>query len=230
MKMPSREWTGAVAVIVVALVLAALDILDGSVQRWWDQHAFTTSVVGGVLVLLVTVLIVDRVVTARQLRDRSRAIAAQAAIVMTQAARTAQAAEAMLAGSGNREAAGDELRSYGTMLLVAAPMLIDAPLSRTFLEEAQRLAGEVARALHAQRRGTAGETERTRLDDAVAGVRRASTPLLAILSPEQQVAVTEDSAVLATADGAAVSPECAGQAGACSPRRGGRSPGPGSRS
>ena len=203
MKMPSREWTGAVTVIVVALVLAALDILDDSVHRWWAEHALTTSLVGGLLVLLVTVLIADRVVTARQLRDRSRAIAAQAAIVMTQAARTVQAAKAMLEGSGDREAAGDELRSYGTMLLIAAPMLIDAPLSRTFLEEAQRLAGEVARALHAQRRGTAGETERTRLDDAVAGMRRASSPLLAILNPEQRVAVTEDPAVSVAGDSAA---------------------------
>jgi uncharacterized membrane protein YhaH (DUF805 family) len=203
MKMPSREWTGAVTVIVVALVLAALDILDGSVHRWWAEHAFTTSLVGGLLVLLVTVLIADRVVTARRLRDRSRAIAAQAAIVMTQAARTAQVAVAMLEGGGERDAVSDELRSYGTMLLIAAPMLIDASLSRTFLEEAQRLAVELARALHAQRRGTAGETERTRLDDAVAGMRRASTPLLAILNPEQRVAVTEDPAVSVTGDSAA---------------------------
>jgi uncharacterized membrane protein YhaH (DUF805 family) len=203
MKMPSREWTGAVTVIVVALVLAALDILDGSVHRWWAEHAFTTSLVGGLLVLLVTVLIADRVVTARRLRDRSRAIAAQAAIVMTQAARTAQVAVAMLEGGGERDAVSDELRSYGTMLLIAAPMLIDASLSRTFLEEAQRLAVELARALHAQRRGTAGETERARLDDAVASVRRASTPLLAILNPEQRVAVTEDPAVSVTGDSAA---------------------------
>jgi uncharacterized membrane protein YhaH (DUF805 family) len=203
MKMPSREWTGAVTVIVVALVLAALDILDGSVHRWWAEHAFTTSLVGGLLVLLVTVLIADRVVTARRLRDRSRAIAAQAAIVMTQAARTAQVAVAMLEGGGERDAVSDELRSYGTMLLIAAPMLIDASLSRTFPEEAQRLAVELARALHAQRRGTAGETERARLDDAVAGMRRASTPLLAILNPEQRVAVTEDPAVSVTGDSAA---------------------------
>jgi hypothetical protein len=189
---PGREWTGAITVSVVALVLAALDILDGAVHRWWAEHAFTTSLVGGVLVLLVTVLIADRVVSARQLRDRSRAIAAQAAIVMTQAARTAQSAIAMLDGTGDREAAGDELRSYGTMLLIAAPMLIDAAMSRAFLEEAQRLAGELARALHAHRRGTAGETERARLDDAIQRMRGASAPLLAILNPEQREAVTED--------------------------------------
>ena len=85
-------------------MLAALDIFDGSVHRWWAEHAFTTTLVGGILVLLVTVLIADRVVNARQLRDRSRAIAAQAAIVMTQAARTAQVATAMLDGTGDRDA------------------------------------------------------------------------------------------------------------------------------
>jgi uncharacterized membrane protein YhaH (DUF805 family) len=194
MKRPGPEWAGAVTITIVALVLAALDILDTSVHRWWAEHAFTTSLVGGLLVLLLTVLIADRVVTARRLRDRATAIAAQAAIVMTQAARTAQTAIAMLDGTGDREAAGDELRSYGTMLLIAAPMLIDAPLSRTFLEAAQRLAGELARSLHASRRGTAGATERARLDDAVADMRRASTPLLAILNPEQREAVTEDPA------------------------------------
>ena len=138
MKLPSREWSGALTITVVAVVLAALDILNGSVHRWWAEHAFTTTLVGGVLVLLVTVLVADRVVTARQLRDRSRAIAAQAAIVMSQAARTAQVATAMLEGSGDRETVGDELRSYGTMLLISAPVLIDASLSRAFLEDAQR--------------------------------------------------------------------------------------------
>ncbi|MGZ4165773.1 MAG: hypothetical protein ACXVRP_05235 [Solirubrobacteraceae bacterium] len=41
-------------------------------HRWWAEHAFTTTLVGGLLVLLVTVLIADRVIHARQLRDRSR--------------------------------------------------------------------------------------------------------------------------------------------------------------
>jgi hypothetical protein len=192
MRRPGPEWTGAVTVTVVAVGLAALDIFDGSVHRWWAEHAFTTSLVGGILVLLVTVLIADRVIHARQLRDRSRAIAAQAAIVMTQAARSAQSAAAMLDGSGDTEAAGDDLRAYGMMLLIAAPMLIDAAMSRTFLEDAQRLAGEITRALHAARRGTAGDNERARLNAAVERMRQASLPLLAILSPEQRGAVTEE--------------------------------------
>ena len=107
MKRPGPEWTGAVTVTIVAVGLAALDIFDGSVHRWWAEHAFTTSLVGGILVLLVTVLIADRVINARQLRDRSRAIAAQAAIVLTQAARSVQSAEAMLDGTGDAEADAD---------------------------------------------------------------------------------------------------------------------------
>jgi hypothetical protein len=198
MKLPSREWTGAFIVGVIALVLAGLDILDGPVHRWWAEHAFTNSLVSGLLVLLVTVLIADRVINARNLRDRSRAIAAQAAIVMSQAARTAQVATAMLDGTGDREAVGDELRSYGTMLLIAAPLLIDASMSRAFLEDAQRLAAELARTLHAHRRGTVGAGERTRLNDAIGQMRSTSGPLLALLNPEQRVAVTDDPALPAT--------------------------------
>jgi hypothetical protein len=189
---PGPEWAGAAAVTILALVLAALDILDGAVRRWWAEHAFTTSLVGGLLVLLVTVLIADRVVHARQLRDRSRAIAAQAAIVLTQATRTVQLADAVLDGNGDTEAAGDALQSYGAMLLIAAPMLIDATMSRAFLEEAQRLAGELIRTLHAHRKGTAGAAERTRLDQGIDSMRVAAQPLMAILTPQQREAVTDE--------------------------------------
>ncbi|HEY1569126.1 MAG TPA: hypothetical protein VGF68_19015 [Solirubrobacteraceae bacterium] len=183
----------AAAVTTLALVLAALDILDGAVHRWWAEHAFTTSLVGGLLVLLVTVLVADRVIHARQLRDRSRAIAAQAAIVLTQAVRTVQLADAVLDGNGDTDAAGDALQSYGTMLLIAAPLLIDATVSRTFLEEAQRLAGELIRVLHAHRKGTAGDAERTRLDEAIDRLRTVARPLMAILTPQQREAVTDGS-------------------------------------
>src|ERR1700744_4110369 len=101
---PGPGGGGAAAVTILALVLAALDILDGAVHRWWAEHAFTTSLVGGLLVLLVTVLVADRVINARNLRERSVAIAAQAAIVMGQAARTNHATVAMLGGNGDRAA------------------------------------------------------------------------------------------------------------------------------
>jgi hypothetical protein len=190
---PGPEWVSAAAVTILALALAALDILDGGVHRWWAEHAFTTSLVGGLLVLLVTVLVADRVVHARQLRDRARAIAAQAAIVLTQAVRTVQLADAVLDGNGDAQVAGDALQSYGTMLLIAAPMLIDATPSRMFLEEAQRLAGELIRALHAHRKGTAGDAERTRLSQAVDRLRSVARPLMAILTPDQREAVTDAS-------------------------------------
>ena len=145
MQSRTKAWGAALAVTLVALVLAVLDLDDGSVRRWWGRHAFTTSIVSGILVLLVTVLIVNRVLSVRQLRDRSRAIAAQAAIVMSQAARATRAIVAVLKG-GDRDTASDELRTYMTMLLISAPVLIDASLSRTFLEEAQTLGAELARA------------------------------------------------------------------------------------
>jgi hypothetical protein len=105
---------------------------------------------GGLLVLLITVLVVDQVVSIRQLNDRARAIAAQAAIVVTQARRTAQAVSQAVNphdGQGDRDAAVDEFRTYMMMLLVAAPVLIDAKVSRDFLEQAQVLGAELAKAL-----------------------------------------------------------------------------------
>jgi hypothetical protein len=43
--------------------------------------------VSGLLVLLITVLVADQVVKLRQINERSRVVAAQAAIVTTQAVR-----------------------------------------------------------------------------------------------------------------------------------------------
>src|ERR1700733_2942881 len=123
MQSRTKAWGAALAVTVVALVLTVLDLDDWSVRGWWGRHAFTTSTVSGILVLLVTVLIVNRVLSVRQLRDRSRAIAAQAAIVMSQAARATRAVVTVLQG-GDRDTAADELRTYMTMLLISAPVLI----------------------------------------------------------------------------------------------------------
>jgi hypothetical protein len=108
------RWQGGTAAIVVMLVaggLVILDFSDGALRRWWSAHALTTDLVAGLLVLLLTVLVVDQVVRLRQINDRGRAIAAQAAIVVTQAIRSSQAVSQVLAGSGDRDAAGDEFRS-----------------------------------------------------------------------------------------------------------------------
>jgi hypothetical protein len=189
------RWQGGTAAIVVTLLtctLVILDVADSAVKRWWDGHAITTDTVSGLLVLLITVLVVDQVVRRRQVSDRSRAIAAQAAIMAVQARRTVQAvnhAAAEGAGDSDRDAASDEVRTYMMMLLVAAPVLIDVPMSRSFLEQAQSLGGEMARVLAEagrQKDGAAISTDR--LDDAGKRLRAAADPLLQILDPETRTA------------------------------------------
>ena len=190
------RWQGGSAAGVVTLVACALvigDLADGGMRRWWDGHALTTDTVAGLLVLLITVLIVDQVVRARQFNDRARAVGAQVAIIMAQATRaTLEVSQAVAQGlgPGDRDAASDEFRTYMLMLMVGAPVLIDAKVSRDFLEQAQALAGEMARMLGV----TAGAHGRkalpdARLEESVQRLRAASTPLLQALDPETQAAV-----------------------------------------
>jgi hypothetical protein len=180
-----RAWLGAAAVLVLAVVLVALDLSAVSVQRYWSRHAFTSSVLSGLLVLLLTVLIVDRVTHFRQQRNQSRAIAAQAAMIVAQATRTADAIGS--AGSDDeREAAADELRTYMMMLLISAPLLIDATNPRLFLEAAQRLAYVLSRSLRAM---SDGRQQPIRIDDEVQRLRQAAAPLAIALKPEERAAV-----------------------------------------
>jgi hypothetical protein len=194
----SRWLGGLIALVVTVLgcVLVILDINDDALRRWWDGHAMTTDVVGGLLVLLITVLVVDQVVLLRQINDRSRTVAVQAGIMVSQASRTAQAISATVDGSGDRDAAAEEFRTYIMMLLAVAPVLIDAKTSRAFLEQAQRLGGVMARALNVIS-GSAGQQDSVagQLDASVQALKSASTPLLANLDPAMRAAVTqEDSA------------------------------------
>ncbi len=189
------RWQGGLGALIVTLVACALvilDLTDGGLRRWWAEHALTTGTVSGLLVLLITVLVADQVVKLRQINERARAVAAQAAIVTGQAVRSAQAVAQVLAGSGSHEAAGDEFRTYMMMLLVAAPVLIDARTSRAFLEQAQALGGELVRALAAARPGDHGGYLPGRLDDAVRQLKNASAPLLQALDQETQRAVRGD--------------------------------------
>jgi hypothetical protein len=194
----SRWLGGFIALIVTALgcVLVILDINDVALRRWWDGHAMTTDVVGGLLVLLITVLVVDQVVLLRQINNRSRTVAVQAGIMVSQASRTTQAISATVDGSGDRDAAAEEFRTYIMMLLAVAPVLIDAKLSRAFLEQAQRLGGVMARALNVIS-GSTGQQDSVagKLDASLQALKSASTPLLASLDPAMRAAVTqEDSA------------------------------------
>jgi hypothetical protein len=197
-----QSWVSAAAVTLLAVLLVIGDIDDAGFRRWWAAHALTTDTVAGLLVLMITLLVADQVVRMRQARDRSRAVGAQAAILMAQASRSSHAVTASLNGSGDREAASEELRTYMIMLLVGAPVLIDARLARNFLEQAQHLAAEMARVLSASAKadGTAahsgahsGPQPGARLDEAMRRLRAASAPLLQPLTVEQQAAASGDS-------------------------------------
>jgi hypothetical protein len=181
----------ALVVTLVACAMVILDLTDGGLRRWNDVHALTTDTVAGLLVLLITVLVADQVIRLSQINARARAVAAQAAIVVNQAIRSAQAVSGALAGSGDRDVAGDEFRTYMMMLLVAAPVLIDAKVSRNFLEQAQALGGEMARALAATAKKHSQASYPTdRLDDAVQRLKTASTPLLQVLDPQTQLLIS----------------------------------------
>jgi hypothetical protein len=197
------RWEGGLAALIVTLlagVLVILDINDRVMRRWWDGHALTTDTVSGLLVLLITLLVVDQVVRLRQLNARTQAVAAQSAIIMTQAGRALNAvtqATAKGANDSDRDAASSEVRTYMMMLLVGAPVLIDAQVSRNFLEQAQAVGGlmAVSVGITAKSSGPTGSkvaAKDARLDDAVQRLRAASTPLLQVLDPETQAAVRGD--------------------------------------
>jgi hypothetical protein len=174
-------------VTVVAAALVIGDLTDLEMRHWWLTHALTTDTVAGLLVLLITVLVVDQVVRIRQLQDRSLAVGAQTAIMMAQANRSASAVSAAIRGSGDRSTALDELRTYMLMLLVGAPVLIDGKVSRTFLEDAQYLGGELAHALTVTAKPT-GSYSTDRIDHAIGRLKKASAPLITALTTDERTA------------------------------------------
>jgi hypothetical protein len=191
------RWQGGFAAVVVTLIACGLvigDIADRGFRRWWLAHAITTDTVAGLLVLLITVLIADQLVSRRQLRDRSRAIAAQAAIIVGQASRSSKVVCAALLGSGDRETANDEMRTYMLMLLVSSPTMIDATVSRDLLELAQSLGGDMARALLVTRAKDRGKphdppaTLAAQIGQSYDRVRDAAAPLLQVLDLAELIA------------------------------------------
>jgi hypothetical protein len=189
------RWKGgiAAAAALVACILVILDLTDAGLRRWLDTHALTTDTIAGLLVLMITALIVDQVILLRQRNNRARAVAIQAAIIMTQANRASHAVSRALAGSGDRDMAGEEFRTYTMMLLSAAPVLINSTVPRNFLEQAQHLDGEIASALSVLATKPSQENSPTiRLDDALQALKSASTPLLQNLNPEMRSAVRGD--------------------------------------
>jgi hypothetical protein len=187
-----KAWQAGSATIVVALLtstLIVLDLSDGAFRRWWSSRAFTTDAVGGLLVVLITVLIVNQVLRISQQRARSRAIAAQAAIVLGQAVRTTRQVSALGTNSGDRAAASDEVRTYMTMLMIAAPVLIDAKIPRVFLEQAQILGAQLAQTVSpAAKRYQRTVRSKLDLDDALRQLKIAAAPLISLLTSEERTA------------------------------------------
>jgi hypothetical protein len=92
-------------------------------------------------------LIINQMFRLRQQRARSRATAAQIGLVLGQAVRATQTVISSGA-SGDRATSRDEVRTYMTMLMIAAPILIEATAPRAFLEQAQLLGGQLVRTLN----------------------------------------------------------------------------------
>jgi hypothetical protein len=177
-------WPAAVLAMLITLALVAGELTDAGQRRWWASRPLTTDTVAGLLVLLVTVLVVNQLLNRRQARQRGHAVAAQAGILVAEAARSAEAVSSVISGSGDRAAASDGFRTYTMMLLIAAPVLIDDPVARHFLEQAQYLGGVMARALAITGRSPDGAAVPGGvLDDAVRQLQSAAAPLLQLLSP-----------------------------------------------
>jgi hypothetical protein len=189
------RWQGGLATITVSVIavgVVILDIADQSMRTFWAGHALTADTVAGLLVLALTVLIVNQVLIRRQISSRARAVAAQAGILLAQGRRAVTAVLAVRDGDGKRDSAADELRSYLLMLLVSAPVLIEDPVARRFLELAQRLAAEMAQVLSpSDLPSIIGSRPAEGLDAAVESLRTAAAPLLAVLKDDEQSTVAE---------------------------------------
>jgi len=177
-------WLAAVLAMVITLALVVGELTDAGQRRWWAAHPLATSTVSGLLVLLVTVLVVNQLLSRRQGRQRGHAVAAQAAVMVAQAARAAKAVSSVIDGLGDRDVASDGFRTYMMMLLVSAPVLIDDSVARRFLEQAQYFGAVMARTLALIDRSTGGAAvPGDTLDDAVQQLQSAAAPLLQLLSP-----------------------------------------------
>jgi hypothetical protein len=180
-----KGWLAAVLAVLVMLALVVAELTDAGQRRWWEARPLTTDTVAGLLVLLVTVLVVNQLLKRRQAGQQAHAVAAQAAIVVAQAARAGKAISSVIDGPGDRGAASDGFRTYMMMLLVSAPVLIGDPVARRFLEQAQYLGAVMGRTLVAIDGSPDGAAvPGGKLDDALKELQGAAAPLLQLLTPE----------------------------------------------
>ena len=186
-----KVWRAGVATVAVALLSSALivlDLSDGAFRRWWSARAFTTDAIAGILVVLITVLIVNQALGIRRDRERFRATAAQASMVLGQAIRTTRALLACTT-SGDRTAASDELRTYMIMLMIAAPILIDSKTPGAFLEDAQTLGDMLVHVQHSESPSCFKTVPSdAQLEEALQQRKITAAPLLAPLTAEERTA------------------------------------------
>ena len=133
------------------------------------------------------VLVVNRALGIGRDRERFRAMAAQASMVLGQAIRTTRAVLACTT-SGDRSAASDELRTYMIMLMIAAPILIESKTPRAFLEDAQTLAGMLVQVQHSESQSSLTVPSDAQLEEALRQLKITAAPLLAPLTAEERTA------------------------------------------
>jgi hypothetical protein len=183
-----RAGLATIAVSLLTLALIALDVSDEAFRRWWSARAFTTDAIVGVLVVLISVLIVNQALEIRRRRERFRATAAQASMVLSQAIRVTRTV-LVCSTTGGRTAVSDEVRTYMIMLMIAAPILIDGKMSRAFLEDAQALGGMLVRVHNPVRQPYfKALSSEGQLEDALQQLKVAAAPLLGALSAEERAA------------------------------------------
>lgn len=183
-------WTAAALASLVTVMLVVGDLTNRTQRHWWSAHALTTDTVAGLLVLLVTVLVVNQLISRGQSRQRRRAVAAHAAILVAQARRTAAAVVAAVGQAGADAGASLEFRTYMMMLLVAAPVLLDEPTGRHFLEQAQRTGGVLGQTLVGTGAPPADFSAQVqRQNDEVQRLVSSGGPLLRWISPQARAAL-----------------------------------------
>jgi hypothetical protein len=190
-----QAWIAIALVNALVLALVLLELLDKGYRSFWSDHSLTADTVAGVLVVAITVAVVDQIIRYRQVQGQSRAIGAHAAIMLSQANGAVDASVAVRDQQGDRAVAGDAVRTYLLVLLVGAPVLIQEPRARQFLEQAQVLAAELGRILSpAAVSALPPSAFAGGLDEAIKRLREAAAPLLAALSAEERSAVSDGTA------------------------------------
>ena len=185
-----QAWISAGVVTAVVLALVLLELFDRGDRRFWSNHPISADTVAGVLVVALTVVVLDQIIRQRQRRQQSRAIGAHVAIMLSQARRAVDATVALRDRDGDQVAAGDAVRAYLLVLLVGAPVLIEDPVARRFLEHAQVLAAELGRVVApADVRNLPTGAFAGSLEEAIKQLRVAAAPLQTALSAEERSAV-----------------------------------------